>query len=309
MKRYNLLILILCCFVFFSSCSARINQPIYHYYPSTLQHTPKNELVKIVVFDPERLDWTKSETAILAIVLVDDMAVNYNPYRGPGLTAKWVAKTRGTEKEEQFFVTPASHSLVIHLYVNGKRVKIKGPILKKALGDGPIFLFDGNPGEIYWIKAQEMASKEWFVTIERGPVSLQPPPSKSIMNTNSLIYLYRPRKGAGSGFVWPVAVDSTNIKDPELKYMRNGMLCPIVVEPSRVLFRVSETKINTGVSKEIDVEPGQVYYLKTTTSFGWKNKIGINEVPPEVGEKEIRNTWLNSECDDVPLGYYPYIIE
>lgn len=172
--------------------------------------------------------------------------------------------------------------------------------------DPAAVLLDAKAGDIYSLSYEadwsgdEGRSGTWAAKAERTGRS-EPPPHHLLMRYNGLVYIYRPDKlfGPGSEVAFPFFLDG----EP-LQYLYPGSLCPVMIRPGPASFSVEGAP-----PVRMDIVAGEVYYLKGGVSMGFSGGLVLSLVPPGEGEKEIRDTWMNALCHEVPRGYYPLVIE
>jgi len=118
-----------------------------------------------------------------------------------------------------------------------------------------------------------------------GPVPQQQEPPKAVPETvvkpdKVAVYVYRYKQYQGGALEPSVFCDEV-----QLARMDNGRFFKVLLEPGKHVFR-SEDK-QSGV--ELDLKPGQDYYLRVEISVGfWKGHGRLLLVPAEQGAFEIK---------------------
>jgi len=161
---------------------------------------------------------------------------------------------------------------------------------------------DGGAGEVYDLSY----SVEWSGEDRKDGVVFagalltglsEPPPHPLVMRTNGLVYIYRQERSIGpaTDLTFPVYLNGK-----PLQYLYPGSLCPVIMMPGVAVFSlpvVDERVV-------IDIKPDTVYYLKGDITVGGATLALVEE---RAAEREIRKTWLNALCHEVPRGYYPLV--
>lgn len=93
-----------------------------------------------------------------------------------------------------------------------------------------------------------------------------------------LVYIYRPPR------VLAPTEYSIKVNGERLIALRNGGYYPYLVKAGTVEFSAKMLHLS---SVTIDVEPGEIYYLRGTLALGWVPKPRLTVVSPEVGKEEI----------------------
>lgn len=184
------------------------------------------------------------------------------------------------------YIEPGPHRIVVR------------PRRMNYESDPVAITLNGAAGEVYDLSySVEWSGKDRLSGIVSADAKLtgtsEPPPHPLIMRRNALVYIYRDE--ASSGVIIPVYLE-----DKPLQYLYSGSVCPILIRPGPAVFSLLAGKVKAA----IDIEPDTVYYLKGGVGSGG---VSLEQVDEAVGEQEIRKTWLNAMCNEVPRGYYPLV--
>jgi hypothetical protein len=108
-------------------------------------------------------------------------------------------------------------------------------------------------------------------------------PVASVPADKALLYFYRP---ASHGALYKPTV---SVNDKAVVALQAKGYFPYLASPGKV--RLSITNIGT-IATNLDVAPGQTYYVRAGTVFMGVGVPFIEAVPPETGAKEIRDCKL-----------------
>ena len=188
------------------------------------------------------------------------------------------------------YIEPGAHLIVVR------------PRKADYESDPVTIALDADAGEAYELSY----SIEWSGDDRRSGVVTagakltglsEPPPHPLVMRRNGLVYIYRPQRviGPATGIAFPVYLNGQPLQN-----LYPGSLCPVIMRPGVAVFSLPEG----GERTVIDIEPDTVYYLKGDITMGG---VSLSMADERTGEQEIRKTWLNALCHEVPRGYYPLV--
>ncbi|MFQ5736871.1 MAG: hypothetical protein ACE5GY_08430 [Thermodesulfobacteriota bacterium] len=197
-----------------------------------------------------------------------------------------------------------SYNSPLYILPGGHRITLR-PGRPDVEADPLTIFFNARAGDIYRLSydadwsGQGGRSGTWSARVQWEGTS-PPPPHPVLLRFNGLVYLYREDKvfGPGTDLVLPIFLNGKI-----LQYLYPGSLCPLMIKPGPAAFSVAVG----GRATLVDVAAGGVYYVKGGISMS--HGAGFTVVDEEQGEKEIRRTWVNALCHEVPRGYYPLVEE
>jgi len=122
----------------------------------------------------------------------------------------------------------------------------------------------------------------WVLGCAHGPIFQE---MKDVPGDRALIYFYHPQESMASGGKYEV-----KWMEQRIGLLKTGRYFPYLALPGHYIFYV-ETLFSFS-KKDMDVEPGTVYYARCRTKGWLRASLTMELVPPLLGRAEIMDCRL-----------------